>query len=275
MRRQPVGFADSVVDADDEDVPPPPPPPLPPTGPSMRPAPFERARSEVVRPSMRESSRSLLGLPPGSEKKTRKSLLRARPKSTLEEMGDVAHVGSRRILQPVTTPADKEYVDFTVVPLLLRSGITYQQATDFGAHLMSLETQEAILSIMENAESLIDELTRKGVPVSERIQLKLETDRLWKSKRQSVASMGKDNRKSFVYYRADERTQSLRAEVRLRKSMAVQEPATARPGSRSTRPRSQFPGGRTELRPGSETDITPEQLERLASIINASRSGQK
>jgi len=133
---------------------------------------------------------------------------------------------------------------------------------------------------MSAPEALVKDLVLAGIRVSETCQLKLETDRFWSASKETPDR--NRNRKSYVYYRSSERVESLREEVRARKSLADFSMSASSPQllrSRSSvsqaRPRSEYRGGRTDFEDDDNgRNLTAAELDHITRLIKASKANR-
>jgi len=92
-------------------------------------------------------------------------------------------------------PADPEFVEFTVVPILLRAKVVYDEANKYGDSLKRL-TEGEVKAVLLNAGTLVDDVKKCGIKVPASFEKDVYDDMYWKA--------GAGNRKSFVYYRASD-----------------------------------------------------------------------
>lgn len=159
---------------DDDFVPPPPPPPssnLPPKAPRTPP---------LVAPSSPAN---------GAQKHASSERQRAATKPNLGADDDESGGGggSRGLV-------DSDYVEFTIVPVLLRGRFDYDEANKFGNSVKKMSEAEAKL-MMANANSLCAAVQKSGVKLPNNWEKAIHDDMIWVK-----GGGGPGSRKSFVYY---------------------------------------------------------------------------
>jgi len=95
----------------------------------------------------------------------------------------------------VRRQADPDFVEFTIVPILLRAKVVYDEANKYGDSLKRL-TEGEVKAVVVNAASLVDDVKKCGIKVPPTFEKDVYDDMYWKA--------GAGNRKSFVYYRASD-----------------------------------------------------------------------
>mmetsp|Transcript_10572 Transcript_10572/g.12142 ORF Transcript_10572/g.12142 Transcript_10572/m.12142 type:complete len:325 (-) Transcript_10572:88-1062(-) len=89
-----------------------------------------------------------------------------------------------------------DYIDFTVVPLLLRSTVDYNKAKDFGERLKQGYGTRAVKHMMTNFFALFEALERENLKVDQAIRQAVMEDAFWNS-----VGDESDGRASYIYYR--------------------------------------------------------------------------
>lgn len=90
---------------------------------------------------------------------------------------------------------DSDYVEFVVVPVMLRARFAYDEANKVGDALKKM-TESEVKVIMTNASTLCQYLSKAGVKLPGNWEKSIHDDMVW----QKGGAPG--NRKSFVYYAA-------------------------------------------------------------------------
>lgn len=90
-------------------------------------------------------------------------------------------------------PADPEFIEFTVVPILLRAKVAYEEANKYGESLKRMSDAELKI-VLANASHLIDDVKKCGIKTPPAFEKDVTDDMYWRAGTQG-------NRKSFVYYR--------------------------------------------------------------------------
>uniref|UniRef100_A0A7S3LQN3 Uncharacterized protein n=1 Tax=Aplanochytrium stocchinoi TaxID=215587 RepID=A0A7S3LQN3_9STRA len=96
-------------------------------------------------------------------------------------------------------PDHTGYVDYTVVPLLLRSGIDYEKANMFGDILKMKYSTRNVKNMMQSFFALFEALERHSIAISQQIRLHVMEDAYWNSIGEEDEEGGK--RASYIYYR--------------------------------------------------------------------------
>jgi len=202
---------------DDNDAPPPPPPPVvaaaKPAAAAAKPAAAASVKHRSASPPLPPSNNSPLG------KKAAESL---KDKSAVPSSPG----GSSK------KPADSDYVEFTVVPLLLRSGVSYDEANKYGEYLKT-KTEADVMRIMSSAMLLQDDIEKKKIKIPASFEKTLLNDQFWVKGKNAAG-----NRKSFVYYSPVETPTSRPSSTDASASSPV-----AKLRAESTRSRASFSGG--------------------------------
>lgn len=99
--------------------------------------------------------------------------------------------------QTTLTAEDITYIDYTVVPLLLRAEMKYEQADKFGRQLKIGYTRSKIDRIMSNPFELFAALTHEGIEFNEDIKFNIIEDKFWGNGK----GVEGPKRNSFVYYK--------------------------------------------------------------------------
>lgn len=92
-------------------------------------------------------------------------------------------------------PADTGYIEFTIVPLLLRANVLYDEANAYGESLLSCSEAEVKVVMMSPA-NLVEDCKRCGIKLPASFEKNVFADMFWQQ--------GQDKRKSFVYYKPAE-----------------------------------------------------------------------
>ena len=160
---------------------------------------FERRKSMALKFEQDERAKSGGSIPPPATELIGKELFESPAKKK----------GSVRIKDPELPPppppsldkksADPEYIEFTVVPLLLRAKVAYDEANRYGESLKIL-TDGEVKIIMANVVNFIDDVKKSGIKTLPTFEKDCHEDMFWKA--------GPGNRKSFVYYRASDTPES-------------------------------------------------------------------
>jgi len=87
-----------------------------------------------------------------------------------------------------------DYIDYTLVPLLLRSGVAYKHAEKFGKIVQTQFSSSQVEDFMTDPCLLMDVIVQENVKVSSRFFENLKTDTFW--------SQGSSRRRSYVYFRS-------------------------------------------------------------------------
>jgi len=144
---------------------------------------FERRQSMATKFEQEENAKS--GIPPAPPPVEEIKSIRR---------GSTATQSPPRPMSHERKPADPEYVEFTIVPILLRAGVSYDEANRYGTTLKMLSEAE-VKVIMANAMSLVDDVKKCGIKTSPTFEKEIHDDMFWQAGRGT-------NRKSFVYYKA-------------------------------------------------------------------------
>jgi len=194
-----------------------------------------------------------------------------RPKSTRQHelmKPQSIKIGSREIPKRTHKP-DATYLDYTVVPLLLRSGMAYDVANEFAQLLHESYTAEEVEDMMSDTEKLLEILSDERIEMPRSFRKRLETDRFWvdANRAQGVGTKDEKNkRKSYVYFRAEERARASQKEVELKRNSL--------PAKKEKR-KSQFVGGRAQVKMTEEDmALSDLELERLAQIAKERQNSQ-
>lgn len=219
----------------------------------------------------------------------RESRADRRRASAVEEAKYVT-VGRKKILAKEEATQLKPcatFVDYTVVPLLLRSGMEYEVANGVGEILKGAFSHPEVEESMSSAESLLQLLEDERICMDDTFRVRLETDKFWQhagavgaprqnaQHAQHTASANR-NRKSFVYFRSDERGQDMKDRADAARQQRASMPPP--PPKDVMRRRSQFNGGRVQIqsyKSPEAVDISDQELDRLARIaLNRGRSNK-
>ncbi|KAH9251578.1 hypothetical protein BASA81_006593 [Batrachochytrium salamandrivorans] len=92
-------------------------------------------------------------------------------------------------------PADTGYIEFTIVPLLLRANVLYDEANAYGESLLSCSEAE-VKVVMMSPTNLVEDCKRCGIKLPANFEKNVFADMFWQQ--------GQDKRKSFVYYKPAE-----------------------------------------------------------------------
>lgn len=162
---------------------------------------FERRQSMAQRFEMEERARSSSpGIPPPPPPAT--DLI---GKDIFAEQSPSKKKGSVKLTAipppPVLDrkPADPEFVEFTVVPILLRAKVAYEEANKYGESLKRM-TEGEVKVVLTNATTLYEDIKKCGIRVPASFEKDVMDDMYWRAGTQG-------NRKSFVYYRPSDTTE--------------------------------------------------------------------
>lgn len=97
-------------------------------------------------------------------------------------------------------PDHEPYIDYTVVPLLLRSGIDYDKANLFGDVLKLKYSTKNVKNIMTSYFPLFDALERENIAISQQVRLQVMDDAYWSTVGEDDHD-GKSKRSSHIYFR--------------------------------------------------------------------------
>jgi hypothetical protein len=158
---------------------------------------FERRQSMAAKFELEERKRTeSYGLPPPPPAATELAF----DSPSNKKKGSVRVGGGNSTMPPPPLidrkPADSEYIEFTIVPILLRAKVAYDEANKYGDSLKRM-TEAEVKIIMANATNLIDDVKKCGIKAPPTFEKDIVDDMFWKA-----GSVG--NRKSFVYYKASD-----------------------------------------------------------------------
>ena len=160
---------------------------------------FERRQSMAMRFEQEERARSGgSATPPAATELIGKNIFDDGPKTSPKQKKSLLPKQSTDIPPPPGPPlaerrsVDPDYIEFTVVPLLLRAKVAYEEANKYGDTLKRM-TEAEVKTIMANAANLVDDVKKCHIKVPPSFEKDVYDDMFWKA--------GPGNRKSFVYYR--------------------------------------------------------------------------
>ena len=113
---------------------------------------------------------------------------------------------------PMTSEEDFNFVDYTVVPLLLRAGLDYATANNFGTVLKNSYSGRKSRQVMSNPFELFAALEKEGFKLSDDIKFNVVDDKFWRQDQSQAGS----RRTSFVYYKAEVASRNARRQARQR-----------------------------------------------------------
>ncbi len=172
--------------------------------------------------------------------------------------------------------ADTSFIDYTVVPLLLRSGVEYSAAENFGSVLRTMYTAHEVAELMASPDKLIQAVRQERIPVSDRCYERMQTDLFWERRGgtdlSAAASSDTDRRKSFLYRRSINQDPD---EIYRRSSRALDAAPGSRESVRSGR-RSEYGPTRAGPRPTSPSDAGAQDMDsaQLMQAAQFIKSGQ-
>jgi len=238
-----------IVEEDDGDIPPPPPddddapppPPLPVPLHLDKPAPAAKAKSASppLPPASKTPPQSKTPPPGPKASPPPAAKVTGRPMSGSKDKGGSASPSSAT----KKSPADSEYIEFTVVPLLLRSGVSYDEANKYGDQIKGLSEGD-VARIMSSAMLLQDDVEKRRIKVPASFETALLNDQFW------VKGQKATNRKSFVYYAP------VAGQPSDRPQSGSHESASPKPRPESSRSRQSFSGGPVHVPTGEEGDAS-------------------
>eukprot|EP00924_Labyrinthula_sp_SR-Ha-C_P007460 augustus_masked-scaffold_24-processed-gene-3.47-mRNA-1 protein AED:0.14 eAED:1.00 QI:0/-1/0/1/-1/1/1/0/526 len=93
---------------------------------------------------------------------------------------------------------DETFVDYTVIPLLLRADLSYNIADNFGRILKEKYSSSQVRKLMQNPFELFGALEQEGFRVDDKVKFNIVDDEFWKL---GSESPGGKRRTSFVFYK--------------------------------------------------------------------------
>lgn len=161
---------------------------------------FERRQSMAAKFEMEERSKGLPPPAPAATDLIGKDMFES-PTAAKKKGSMLKGLGTKSVDIPPPPPvpladrrsADPEFIEFTVVPMLLRSKVSYDEANKYGETLKRL-TEGEVKVVLTNANTLMDDIKKCGIKVPPTFEKDLHDDMYWRA-----GTTG--NRKSFVYYR--------------------------------------------------------------------------
>lgn len=94
-----------------------------------------------------------------------------------------------------------EFVDYTIIPILLRSKVSYTVANDFGRALKLKYPPARLYQLTSNAYELFAALEHEKIILSEDEKFGIIEDRFWQ---EAAVESSKGKRSSFVYHREND-----------------------------------------------------------------------
>jgi hypothetical protein len=180
-KTRPVKEDDDVPPPPDDDDDAPPPPPPPPAAAAAKAAPAAAAARSKTPPLPPPSTAS-----PSKHKNSPLATTKKAPAPSKEPSPPASPGGGRK--------ADADYIEFTVVPLLLRSGVSYDEANKYG-ELLKSRSEADVARIMSSSMLLLEDIEKKKVKIPGSFEKSLLNDQFWVKGKTAAG-----NRKSFVYY---------------------------------------------------------------------------
>jgi hypothetical protein len=200
----------------------------------------------------------------------------AGPAPLLHKVSLQQHAHSDSSLLGGSGKADTSFIDYTVVPLLLRSGVEYSAAENFGSVLRTMYSAHEVAGLMASPDKLMQAVRQERIPVSDRCLERMRTDLFWERRGgadlSAAASPDTDRRKSFLYRRSINQDPD---EIYRRSVHAFDAAPGSRESVRSAR-RSEYAPTRAGQHPAAPSDAGAQDMDtaQLMQAAQMIKSGQ-